>query len=137
MGDIEFSVPNSWVVSETEGAVEIVDASKTGAMHFSFLKRSLNCQPNEADARSLIENFAFNNGLVADAAISSSSRASETRAIGFFHPDTPTSETPLHWLLGSIVYLESAIRVSYCADLVSDETVALVFSILDSIHRRK
>ena len=135
LGNVKFEAPDSWTVSDTDGTIEIVQEQASGAMHLSFLKRSLTDPPNDADARLLVENFASNNGLVPDGVVATSVCTFEARAIGRFHPHTPTAETPLHWLLASVVWQDRAIRVSYCTDVLSEESSKLAMGIIDSIVR--
>jgi hypothetical protein len=134
--DIEFEVPSLWGVSEIDGAIEILDAQEQGALHLSILRRTRTDALSESDARLLVENFASNNGLVPEASITSKMQASEARAIGSFRPIRPTQETPLHWLVGCIVWPNRALRASYCTDSLSTENLKLATAVIDSIRSR-
>ena len=136
LGYIEFEVPSSWSVREADSTLEIIDAQARGAFHLSFLKRTRTDAPEESDARLLVENFALNNSLAPEGKISSTANRLEARAIGRFRPSTPTSETPLHWLLACVVWRDGAVRASYCADSPNAESLELVTGIIESIRRK-
>ncbi len=136
LGDIEFEVPSTWSVSEIEGAIEILDAERQGALHLSILKRTKTDAPSELDARLLVESFATNNGLVAKAPATATLKASEARVTGSFRPSQPTEETPLHWLVASVVWPYRAVRVSYCTDSLSAENQKSATAIIDSVRSK-
>ena len=136
-GDVAFDVPISWVVSETEGTVEMVDELARGALHLSFLKRTTLSPPQDDDACQLVENFASKSGLVLQGNLNASVYSSEARAIGRFHPQTPTAETPLHWLLASIVWQDSAVRASYCTDSDTNDLIQSAAEVVRSIRSFK
>lgn len=135
LGDVEFDVPSSWSVTETGDAIEILDAQAQGALHLSFLKRTRTDAPGESDARLLVENFALNNGLVPEGPVSSTTQELEARAIGQFHPSTPTSESPMHWFLASVIWPDKAVRASYCTDSLSGESLKLATRVIESVRR--
>jgi hypothetical protein len=135
-GAIAFDVPASWDVREVDGSVEIVDEQAEGAIHISLVNRSLASAPTEADARLLVENFADNNVLVADGVLSANASMQEARADGLFHPSAPDAETPLFWMLASVVWRDKAVRASYCTDTIRKEGLAMVKEIIRSIHRK-
>ena len=134
--DVEFEVPSSWDVSEIDGAIEILDAQHKGALHLSVLRRTKIAALCELDARLLVENFASNNGLVPEELIVSRTNASEGRAIGPFRPVQPTEETPLHWLVGCVVWPTKAVRASYCTDLLDAQNFELATAIIESVRRK-
>jgi hypothetical protein len=136
LGDIEFEVPGTWSVSEIEGAIEILDPQRQGALHLSILKRAKADALCELDARILVDNFAANNGLIAETPATAKVRASEARVTGCFRPSQPTEETPLHWLVASVVWPHRAVRVSYCTDSISAESLKLAAAIIDSIRSK-
>jgi hypothetical protein len=118
--------PSSWSVSETDHAIEIVNAQAQGVLHLSLLKRTRADAAGESDARLLlVENFALNSGLVPDGPLSSTMQEREARVMGAFRPNTPTNGTPMHWLLASVVWHDRTVRASYCTDSVSAESLQL------------
>lgn len=133
-GDLEFEVPSSWRVGEVDGAVEILDAEGEGALHLSLLRRTKTESLSESDARLLVDSFASNNGLAPDGSVCSTVQTSEARAIGPFRPIRPTAETPLHWLVGCVVWPNRAVRASYCTDSVDAERLKEATAIIESIQ---
>lgn len=136
LGDIEFEVPGTWEVSDIEGAIEILDAQRQGALHLSILKRTKAYAPSESDARLLVDNFAAINGLLADSPATAQVKTSEARITGAFRPSQPTEKTPLHWLVACVVWTHQAVRVSYCTDSISAERLKLATAIIDSIRSK-
>jgi len=134
--DIDFETPGLWGVSEIDGAIEILDTHGQVALHLSVLKRTKTDALSESEAQLLVENFASNNGLVPEASINSKMQASEARAIGQFRPIRPAKETPLHWLVGCVVWPNKAIRASYCTDSLNTENIKLATAVIDSIRIR-
>lgn len=133
-GDFEFEAPSTWCVGEIDGVIEIVDAKRKGALHLSLLRRTKTGLLSESDARVLVDSFASNNELVPDGAICSMVRATEARAIGSFRPSQRTTETPSHWLVGSVVWLDKAVQASYCTDSVEAERLRDVAAIIESVR---
>ena len=136
LGDVAFDAPNNWSVSEFDGTLELVQDEANGAMHFSFLKRSRSGPTQDSEARLLMGNFASNNGRVPDTEIATGLNSSEARAAGLFHPRAPNPETPLHWLLATVVWQDKVVRVSYCTDVMTEDSVIRVSGIIGSIRRR-
>ena len=134
VGDVAFDVPSSWKVHEADSTIEIVEESRGGAMHLSFLTWAQAGTPKDTYACLLVENLASNNGLVSDGGISTSFGVSEGRAVGQFRPVVSQPETPLHWLVASVVWQDRAVRVTYCTDILSEESLTQARCIFDSIH---
>lgn len=134
-GGFKFAVPSSWRVGEIDGAVEVVDAEGEGALHLSLITRTKTDSLSETDAQLLVDSFAYSNGLVPDGLISSTIQATEARAVGQFRPIQPTVETPLHWLVGCVVWPNRAVRASYCTDSVNEEKLNEATAIIESIQR--
>lgn len=134
IGNITFQAPSSWSVHEIETGIEIIEEQGQGALHISFLRRLRADDPQESEARLLVENFAINNKLDGDGTLVFNICDHEARAAGMFHPREPTAEVPLYWWLVGIVWRNNAVRLSYCTDVVRPDVLSLAVRTMASVR---
>jgi hypothetical protein len=132
--DISFLAPKGWKVREVDDVIEVQPSDNPGALHISFLQRTIDSPPNEDDAYSLLASFARNSDLVSGDDLTATASVDEARICGRFHPRCENKETPAIWILASVVWPDRALEISYCTDKLDMRTRTAVMDLIASIR---
>jgi hypothetical protein len=133
--DISFLAPPEWKVREVDDVIEVQPSDNQGALHISFLQRTIDSPPSEDDAYTLLESFARNSDLVSDDELTATTSVDEARTYGRFHPRRDNDETPAIWLLANVVWPDRALEISYCTDKLDKQTRTAVMDLIASIRK--